>query len=108
MLWPDPSRIDLSLDSRAATFENPTGARGAGGTAHGGRKGAPNRTLQPGERVVLADLAGPGVIRHIWVTIPAMRPERMRSQVLEVRYDGRDAPSISAPLLDFFGLPHGR
>ena len=29
----DPSRIDLSLDSRAITFENPTGERGAGGWA---------------------------------------------------------------------------
>lgn len=104
----NPAHIDTSLDSRAATFENPTGARGAGGTAHGGRKGAPNRTLQPGESVVLADLEGPGVIRHIWVTIPQMRPERMRSQVLEVRYDGREEPSVAAPLLDFFGLPHGR
>ncbi len=104
----NPAFIDASLDSRAATFENPTGARGAGGTAHGGRKGAPNRTLQPGETVVLADLEGPGVIRHIWVTIPLMRPERMRSQILEVRYDGREEPSIATPLLDFFGLPHGR
>jgi hypothetical protein len=104
----NPAFIDTSLDSRAATFENPTGARGAGGTAHGGRKGAPNKTLQPGETVVLADLEGPGVIRHIWVTIPVMRPERMRSQILELRYDGRDEPSIAAPLLDFFGLPHGR
>ena len=58
--------------------------------------------------MVLADVEGPGVIRHIWVTIPVMRPERMRAQLIEVRYDGRDEPSIAAPLLDFFGLPHGR
>ena len=38
--------------------------------AHGGRKGAPNRLLQPGERVVLADIEGPGTIRHIWMTFP--------------------------------------
>jgi hypothetical protein len=104
----NPAFIDPSLDSRAATFENPTGARGAGGRAHGGRKGAPNKTLKPGETVVLADIEGPGVIRHIWVTIPVMRPERMRSQLLEVRYDGREDPSISTPILDFFGLHHGR
>ena len=73
-----------------------------------GGRARPNKTLQPGETVVLADLEGPGVIRHIWVTIPVMRPERMRSQIIEVRYDGRDEPSIAAPLLDFFGLPHGR
>jgi hypothetical protein len=103
-----PAFIDTSLDSRAATFENPTGARGAGGTAHGGRKGAPNRRIEPGERVVLADLEGPGVVRHIWLTVPPARPERMRALTLEVRYEGREEPSISAPVLDFLGLPHGR
>lgn len=104
----DPSRIDLSLDSRAVTFENPSGARGAGGTAHGGRKGAPMRELAPGEKVVLADLEGPGTIRHVWMTFPPARPEWMRAMVLEVFYDGASEPSISVPCLDFFGLPHGR
>ena len=37
----DAARIDLSLDCRSVSFENPTGARGAGGSACGGRKGAP-------------------------------------------------------------------
>ena len=41
--------VDTGLDSRAVTFENPTGARGAGGTAAGGRKGAPSRRVRPGE-----------------------------------------------------------
>lgn len=104
----DPSRIDLSLDSRAATFENPTGERGAGGTAHGGRKGAPSRVFQPGERVALADIAGPGVVRHVWVTVPQARPEVMRAWLVEVFYDEREEPSISVPLLDFFGLANGR
>ncbi len=104
----DPSRIDLSLDSRAVTFENPSGARGAGGTAHGGRKGAPMRELAPGEKVVLADLEGPGTIRHVWMTFPPARPEWMRAMVLEVFYDDASEPSISVPCLDFFGLPHGR
>ena len=75
----NPAVVDPSLDSRAITFENLAGARGAGGTAHGGRKGAPNRLLQPGERVVLADIEGPGIIRHIWMTFPPARPERMRA-----------------------------
>jgi hypothetical protein len=104
----NPAVVDPSLDSRAATFENPTGARGAGGTAHGGRKGAPNRRLKPGERVVLADIDGPGVVRHVWMTFPPARPERMRALYLEVFYDDADEPSVSVPCLDFFGLPHGR
>lgn len=106
-VW-NPAYIDPSIDSRAVTFENPSGARGSGGTAYGGRKGAPNRLLEPGERVVLADLTGPGVIRHIWMTWLPAPPERMRALVLEVFYDGSSAPSVSVPCLDFFGLPHGR
>jgi Protein of unknown function (DUF2961) len=106
-VW-NPAVVDPTLDARAATFENPTGARGAGGTAHGGRKGAPNRRLAPGERVVLADIEGPGIVRHIWMTFPPARPERMRALFLEVFYDGADEPSVSVPCLDFFGLPHGR
>lgn len=104
----DPSVIDLSLDSRAVTFENPTGDRGAGGTTYAGRKGAPMRELAAGEKVVLADLEGPGTIRHIWMTFPPARPEWMRAMVLEVFYDDAAEPSISVPCMDFFGLPHGR
>ncbi len=106
-IW-DPAFIDPSLDSRAVTFENPAGKRGAGGTAHGGRKGAPSRRLSPGERVVLADLAGPGTIGHFWMTIPPAPPEQMRAVSLEVFYNDMTVPSISVPCLDFFGLPHGR
>ncbi len=104
----NPAFIDPSLDSRAVTFENPTGERGAGGTAHGGRKGAPNLRVRAGESVVLADIDGPGTIRHIWMTIPPAPPEVMRSLWIEVFYDGLEVPSVSVPFVDFFGLPHGR
>ena len=105
---PDPSIIDLSLDSRAITFENPTGARGAGGTAHGGRKGAPSKNLAPGEEVELADIEGPGTIRHIWMTFPPAPPEVMRGLWMEVFYDGATEPSVAVPCLDFFAMPLGR
>jgi hypothetical protein len=104
----NPALVDARLDSRAVTFENPTGERGAGGTAHGGRKGAPNRRVRAGERVVLADLPGRGVIRHVWMTFLPAPPEEMRGLVLEVFYGGAAEPSVSVPALDFFGLPHGR
>jgi hypothetical protein len=107
-LFDDPSRIDLTLDSRAVTFENPTGARGAGGAAASGRKGAPSRRLAPGETVVLADLEGPGRIRHVWMTFPPGPPEAMRAVWMEAFYDGAPEPSLSVPCLDFFALPHGR
>ena len=107
-MFDDPARIDQRLDSRSISFENPTGARGSGGTAAHGRKGAPSKVLKPGETVRLADIEGPGRVTHIWATFRASKPEQMRSLVLEVFYDGLDAPSIAAPFLDFFGLPHGR
>jgi hypothetical protein len=106
-VW-NPAFIDPSMDCRSATFENPTGERGTGGTAHGGRKGAPSRRLAPAERVVLADIDGPGTIRHVWMTFLPGPPETMRALFVEVFYDGADQPSVSVPCLDFFGLPHGR
>ena len=104
----NPSFIDPALDSRAATFENPNGGRGAGGTAHGGRKGAPNRRIAAGERVALMESDGPGTIRHIWMTFLPAPPEQMRAVLLEVFYDGASEPSVAVPCVDFFGVPHGR
>ena len=107
-MWLDPSHIDPALDSRAVTFENLTGERGAGGESYGGRKGSPSRRFKPGESVEVANITGPGVIRHIWMTFPQAPPEVMRALWMEIFYDGWDEPSISVPCLDFFGLPLGR
>ena len=73
-----PSHIDPSLDSRSVSFENPTGARGAGGQTYNGRKGRPSATIGAGETLVLADLDGPGTLRHLWMTFPPAPPETMR------------------------------
>lgn len=104
---------DLSgaLETRSIGFENPTGERGAGGQAASplgvGRKGAPARMLAPGEEAVLADIAGPGTIRHIWVTGP-MSPRALRALVVRAWWDGQAYPSIECPLGDLFGFAHGR
>jgi hypothetical protein len=37
-----------------------------------------------------------------------MPPEEMRAVSLEITWDDCQGPSVSAPCLDFFGLPHGR
>ena len=104
----DPARIDTGLDSRSISFENPTGARGSGGSAGNRRKGSPARLVMPGERLTVADIKGQGRLRHIWMTFPPADPATMRSMLLEVFYEGREEPSISVPCLDFFGMPHGR
>jgi hypothetical protein len=102
------SRIDTGLDSRAACFENPRGDRGAGGQAASGRKGAAAGIVDPGGRLALVEATGPGIIRHIWLTFPHADPVQARSLRLDGYYDGADKPSISVPVLDFFGLAHGR
>jgi Protein of unknown function (DUF2961) len=108
IVFDDPARIDSALDSRSISFENPTGERGAGGAAANGRKGSPSRLIGAGETVTLADIKGPGRLRHLWMTFPPGPPAQMRSLVLQVFYDGLEEPSIAVPCLDFFGLPHGR
>jgi hypothetical protein len=104
----NPSIINTRFDSRSISAENPKGARGAGGKAASGRKGRPSRVLQPGERVVLAEITGSGTIRHIWTALSNLAPEVGRALRFEVFYDELLEPSISVPILDFFGLPHGR
>ena len=60
--------------SRAINAENPTGEKGKGGIAasHLGpsRKGSPClKNIMPNETVVLAEMDGPGIIQHIWITV---------------------------------------
>lgn len=111
MLTPDPSYLWPGYETRSATFENPTAARSGGGTAFEGRKGAPNRLLRPGERVVLCDLEGPGRLCHLWMTVAplaeASLPHVLRAQVLEAFYGSMTEPSISVPACDYFGAVHG-
>lgn len=97
------------LDSRAITRENPTGAKAAGGRANNGRKGAPSVTPFPaGTTLTLADIAGQGCIRHIWLTTPPGNPNHDRNLIVRCYWDGQTHPSVECPLTDFFGLAHGR
>ncbi len=100
--------------SRSISAENPAGAVGAGGTAASalgvGRKGRPclgPDDLQPGATVTLAEIEGPGCIRHMWCTTE-LKPEVLRGAVIRAYWDGSDHPSVECPLGDFFGLAHGR
>jgi hypothetical protein len=61
----------------------------------------------PGETVVLANLTGPGVITHLWVTVAANEYGWPRLLRLRVYYDGSAVASVDAPLGDFFGVGHG-
>ena len=61
----------------------------------------------PGETVVLADLQGPGVVTHIWLTIAANEYAWPRLLRLRVYYDGNSEASVDAPVGDFFAVGHG-
>jgi hypothetical protein len=61
----------------------------------------------PGEAIVLADLKGPGIITHIWVTVADNEYAWPRLLRLRVYYDGYKTPSVDAPLGDFFAVGHG-
>jgi hypothetical protein len=99
--------IPKGVETRWYSFENPTGAPGAGGKSQEGRKGAASKSVDPGEVVTLADVTGPGVIRRIWLTVPG-KVETLRGFVIRATWDDQDWPSVEAPLQDFFGLPFAR
>jgi hypothetical protein len=90
--------------TRSISAENPTGAVGGGAQAVPDEKNAgsllgqgwkvrPCITLEPQTTTTLADIEGPGVIQHIWITV-ARRPIVVRAaHVLGRRRDpvGRGA-----------------
>lgn len=99
-----------SSQSRAISPENPTGGKGQGGRAVDGpgRKAArdlgqgwkisPSILIPAGRTVVLADIAGPGAIRHIWMTPTG----DWRLSILRMYWDGEKSPSVQTPVGDFF------
>jgi len=81
---------------------------GAGGQTNGGRKGRPcHWPFLIGETVVLLDAKGPGIVRHIWLTVSGMKPSVLRNLILRIYWDGQATPSVEVPLGDFFGVSHG-
>ena len=97
--------------SRSVSPENPAGGKGAGGGAATGTGAAAARDLGPGWKIspsveigaggthTVAEVAGPGVIRHMWLAVP---PARLRSVVLRAYWDGAADPAIAVPLGDLF------
>ncbi len=97
-------RVPSGVRTIWANPENPTGEKGAGAKAWGGRKGAPClRNLKPGETRVLAQAEGAGIVRRIWITIEKReKPQTLKGYRLECFWDGCEKPAVSVPLGDFF------
>lgn len=59
--------------------------------------------LDAGKRMVVADIEGPGIIRHIHTTRHQPKDLFARGIVLEIWFDGAETPAVLCPLADFFG-----
>jgi hypothetical protein len=102
-------------ETRSISAENPTGAKGGGARAipdannaasdlGAGWKVRPAITLPKLQTTTLAEVDGPGVIQHIWMTVDA---KAYRDCVLRFYWDGEQTPSVEVPLGDFFAAGHG-
>jgi len=98
--------------SRSISPENLTGAKGAGGmttlekgsAAHAARelgqgwKVNPYVRIKSGETFTMADIEGPGIIQHIWMTPTG----DYRLAIFRIYWDGEAEPSVESPVGDFF------
>jgi hypothetical protein len=62
-------------------------------------------SLDAHKSITLADLKGPGIIRHIHITRHLLQPKELvaRGVVLEIWFDDAKEPAVQCPLADFFG-----
>src|SRR5207249_9637809 len=65
------------------------------------------REIAVGQTFTLLDEAGPGAITHVWTTIASGEHYHLKKLVLRMYWDDESAPSVEAPLGDFFGLGLG-
>lgn len=65
-----------------------------------------NVRLEPGAAHAV-DLAGPGIVRHLWLTLHGDSPDLYRDVRLRLRCDSARAPQVNVPLADFFLCGHG-
>ena len=88
--------------TRSISPENFTGEKGKGGMATEGTGASPARAPRPGLEGLaldrrsrparppsLADIAGPGAIQHIWLTL---RRRRWRNLILRIYWDDQEQP----------------
>ena len=100
-----------NIISRSINAENRKGEKGRGGMASSvlgpSRKGSPCLlNIAPGSVTELCDITGPGMIRHIWITLDDRTDDKnrflLRDIVLRMYWDDEEFPSVEVPLGDFF------
>ncbi len=63
--------------------------------------------VEPGQTATLLEVAGAGVVTHLWFTINSRDPMHLKNLVLRAWWDGESTPSVEVPIGDFFGLGLG-
>lgn len=107
--WPDRLfEYTDHLEPRWSSFENITAEKGKGGLENQGAKGHPCDQIRAGESKTILDIAGPGIINRMWITINDRSPQMLRSLKLEMFWDREEAPAVAVPFGDFFGIGLGR
>lgn len=101
-------KAEPGWQTRWASFENPTAAKGAGATRNRGAKGFAYDSIEAGETKTLLDIDGSGLLCRWWITINDRSPQRLRELRIDAYWDGSDTPAISCPLGDFFAMSLGR
>lgn len=60
--------------------------------------------IKDGEKVIIMDVKGAGVINHIWITIAPGSSELNRNDIIiRMFWDGNSFPSVESPIGPFFG-----
>ena len=100
-----------NIKTRSISPENFSGGKGEGGQAVEGTgascardlgkgwKISPSVKIAPGETFTMAEMDGPGMIKHIWVTTSSTQN---RTLVFRIYWDECQEPSVETPLGDFF------
>ncbi len=63
--------------------------------------------IMPGETRTLGQVAGPGIITHMWFTIDSPEYYHLKRIVLRIYWDDDPIPAVETPIGDFFGLGLG-
>ena len=95
-------------ETRWATFENPSAAKGAAARENKTAQGHAFDPFRNNEIKTLLNVTGSGTVRRIWLTLPDRVPLTLRSIRLDMFWDNSKQPAVSVPLGDFFGAIHGR
>ncbi|MBM4456616.1 MAG: DUF2961 domain-containing protein [Chloroflexi bacterium] len=107
--------------TRSISAENFTGEKGKGGMATEGQgaaaardlgqgwKVSPSVPVEPGQTYVVADIAGPGAIQHMWLSGDLARKGPLaRNYIVRIYWDGQEQPSVECPVADFFACGWGQ